>query len=441
MKNLFHPEDLTIDRQLQKETNPVSGTAEMTLFQLAQDGDREAAAIAGKLGLTFEGTQTSGSDRMTPEDVMAFRIVLEVRYRTVEHLAQSTDCGTVADLPCGYTPLAIALARKGKKYLGLDLPAVITEVKEIILPMIGEENRTAVQFAAVDATNDESMQAAFSHADGNLCIITAGLLMYLSDPEIEAMLRNIKRALDEHGGCWITPDPEVEVQHFSIMKAISGDRFDRLMQERHHVIQEKSDTMMGQNALTAHLQSREKDMERAMAFLKSQGLRAERLIVSDYLRKDPASFSLLDEGQKEAVRNVFRETAVWKITSEGPAVPGKDRAGKDPAGKPGFNLRAGRKDDLLELELTGNLDTLSAPELLAFYEKESTEHKIRKVTVDCGGLRFISSAGLRVLLKIKKECTDGVTLTGMNELVREIIEKTGFNQVLADASPFSRAQE
>ena len=68
MKNLFHPEDLKIDRQLQKETNPVSGTAEMTLFQLAQDGDREAAAIAGKLGLTFEGTQTSGSDRMTPEE-------------------------------------------------------------------------------------------------------------------------------------------------------------------------------------------------------------------------------------------------------------------------------------------------------------------------------------------------------------------------------------
>ena len=441
MKNLFHPEDLKIDRQLQEETNPVSETAKMTLFQLAEDGDREAAAIAGKLGLTFEGTQTSGSDRMTPEDIVAFRIVLEVRYRTVEYLAETADCGTVADLPCGYTPLAIAIARKGKNYLGLDLPAVITEVKDIILPMIGEKNRTAVRFAAVDATNGESMEAAFLQADGSLCIITAGLLMYLSDPEIEAMLRNIKKVLDEYGGCWITPDPEVEVQHFSIMKAISGDRFDRIMQERHHVIQEKSDTLLGQNTLTVHLQSGKKDMEKAMAFLKSQGLHAERLIVSDYLQKDPSSFSLVDEGLREEVRKVFRETALWKITSEGPAGPKKDRAGKEPAGKPGFNIRASRKGDLLELELTGNLDMLSAPELLAFYEKESADHDIRKVTVDCTGLRFISSAGLRVLLKIKKDCSDGVTLNGMNELVREIIEKTGFNQVLADASPLSRARE
>ena len=433
MKETFRPEELKIDRQLQKETNPVSVTAETTLYQLAEDGDREAARIARKLGLTFKGTQTSGPDRMTPEEVVAFRIVLEVRYRTIEHLAESADCGTVADLPCGYTPLAIAIARKGRRYLGLDLPAVITEVKEIIPPMIGEKDRDAVRFAAVDATNDEAMEAAFSQADGSLCILTAGLLMYLSDPEIEAMLRNIKRALDEHGGCWITADPEVEVQHFSIMKAICGDRYDQIMRERHHVIQEKSDTVLGQNALAVHLQSRKKDTERAMALLKSQGLRAERLIVADHLRKDPSSLSLVDEGRREEVRSVFRETAFWKITSEGPAGPGKDRAGKDPADKPDFDIRANRKGELLELELTGNLDTLSAPELLAFYEKESADHEIRKVTIGCGGLRFISSAGLRVLLKIKKECSEGVTLDGMNEQVREIMEKTGFDRVLTDA--------
>ena len=34
-----------------------------------------------------------------------------------------------------------------------------------------------------------------------------------------------------------------------------------------------------------------------------------------------------------------------------------------------------------------------------------------------------------------------IILNGMNELVREIIEKTGFNQVLADASPLSRSRE
>ena len=182
MKNIYHPEELKIDRQLQEATNPVSGTAEMTLFELAEDGDREAAAIAEKLGLTFEGTQTAGSDRMTPEDMVAFRIVLEVRYRTMEQLALMTDCKTAADLPCGYTPLAIDLTRKGKAYLGLDLPAVISAVKEIVLPMIEEDKRSLVRFTAVDATNDESMGSAFSERDGSLCILTAGLLMYLSNP-------------------------------------------------------------------------------------------------------------------------------------------------------------------------------------------------------------------------------------------------------------------
>ena len=38
-RNLFHPENLKIDRQLQKKANPVSSMAETTLFQLAAGGD------------------------------------------------------------------------------------------------------------------------------------------------------------------------------------------------------------------------------------------------------------------------------------------------------------------------------------------------------------------------------------------------------------------
>ena len=430
MDNLFHPEDLKIDRQLQKETNPVSGTAEMTLFQLAAGGDREAAAIAEALGLTFQGTQTAGSKQMPPEEAIAFRIVLEVRYRVMELLAAASGCDTVADLPCGYTPLPIALSRKGKKYIGLDLPAVISAVSEIILPMIGEDQRDNVRFTAVDATNAESMAAAFRDSDGRVCFITLGLLMYLSDPELEAMARGIRNVLERHGGCWIIADPEVEVQHFSILKALTGDRFDQVMRERAHIVEEKSDTKLGQNALTIHLRSREKDMERAEAFLVSHGLRAERLIAAGHLQEDPASFSLISGEQRSAVKKVLEETAFWKITSDGSVQSGQEKAGTPDEGGQAFVIRAERKDGLLELSLSGRLDTLSSPEFLAFFEKEAAEREIRKVALDCSGLRFISSAGLRVLLMIKKRCRDGITMTGANEYIKEILAQTGFDLLL-----------
>ena len=89
---------------------------------------------------------------------------------------------------------------------------------------------------------------------------------------------------------------------------------------------------------------------------------------------------------------------------------------------------------LLELELAGRLDTLSAPDLLALYKKEAAEGGLRKVVFHCRQLSFVSSAGLRVLLMIRKACRDGVFMAGMNDLVREIIDQTGFTPLLADAS-------
>ena len=411
-----------MNKEIQKKTNPVSETAEMTLFQLAANGDKDAAAIASKMGLTFEGTQTFGSIRMSDEDMIAFRIVLEVRYQVMKLLAEKSGSRTVVDIPCGYTPLPIALSRIGKQYLGLDLPVVAADAEKIILPMVCEEKRSAVSFMAVDATNDESMEKAFLEVQGNLCILTSGLLMYFSESELEAMARNIKRALEMHGGCWITADPEVNIQHFAILRAISGDHFDRIMQERYDIIGEKSDSMIGDNALSIHFNSWEKDQEAAMNFLKSHGLQAERLIIADHMpEKEPFAFSLVDEPHREAVRKVFKETAFWKITSDGTA-----GSIEKPVAK-AQTFRAKITGGELELKLTGRFDTLSAPKVLEYFEKESVKQEIRKVTIDCSGLIYISSAGLRVLLMMQKKCRDGIALSEVNEPVREILEKTGFN--------------
>ena len=81
---------------------------------------------------------------------------------------------------------------------------------------------------------------------------------------------------------------------------------------------------------------------------------------------------------------------------------------------------------MLDLRLTGRLDSLTAPQLLAEYEEQSASGAIRKVQIDCHALDYISSAGLRVLLIMHKGCKEGVSLTGMNDLVYDILSQTGF---------------
>jgi len=89
---------------------------------------------------------------------------------------------------------------------------------------------------------------------------------------------------------------------------------------------------------------------------------------------------------------------------------------------------------VLFLELTGRLDSLTAPQLLAKYEKQNASDVIRAVQIDCHALDYISSAGLRALLIMQKGCKEGVSLKGMNDLVRDILDQTGFSEIIAETA-------
>ena len=53
--------------------------------------------------------------------------------------------------------------------------------------------------------------------------------------------------------------------------------------------------------------------------------------------------------------------------------------------------------------------------------------------VDCSSLDYVSSAGLRVFMIMRKACQGGVTLASPNEYVTAIIEQTGFDAMLTIA--------
>lgn len=86
------------------------------------------------------------------------------------------------------------------------------------------------------------------------------------------------------------------------------------------------------------------------------------------------------------------------------------------------------QDKKLTLEVIGRLDTMTAPELESLLpEIEKTE----EVVLDFNKLEYISSAGLRVLLKISKIMKDKkFSIHNANDEIMEIFDITGFKDIL-----------
>ena len=134
-------------------------------------------------------------------------------------------------------------------------------------------------------------------------------------------------------------------------------------------------------------------MRNAIAFLARHGLKAERVVLFDHV-PELKSLARVTSQQAEAIRESLKQSAFWKITLADSA----KHLDTSDAGSKDFDVSAELSGETLELTLSGRLDTISATNLLAFYERHRGD--IHAVHVDCEKLDYISSAGLRVLLII-----------------------------------------
>ena len=82
------------------------------------------------------------------------------------------------------------------------------------------------------------------------------------------------------------------------------------------------------------------------------------------------------------------------------------------------------------LNIVGRLDTTTAPELEAVIE--SCVPGIGLLVLDCSALEYVSSAGLRVILKAQKlmNVQGTMKLTHVNETIMEVFDITGFADIL-----------
>ena len=90
-----------------------------------------------------------------------------------------------------------------------------------------------------------------------------------------------------------------------------------------------------------------------------------------------------------------------------------------------------RELGLVTLKITGRLDTTTSPNLDSVINELPEDTK--ELVFDMSGVEYISSAGIRVLLRVYKKMNtnQGKTrIENVNDIVREVFEMTGLSELI-----------
>ena len=84
---------------------------------------------------------------------------------------------------------------------------------------------------------------------------------------------------------------------------------------------------------------------------------------------------------------------------------------------------------ILTLRPTGKIDAENAPRFEAELRGLMEENAVKGILLDCDELAYISSAGLRVILRLKRD-VDDTALINVHPELYEILDITGFTEVM-----------
>ena len=412
--------------ELRQEVNPVYNTAHSCLQLVAAAGDEDSENLRKILGFTRFGEDFKDREVQLPPEILkammsvipVFNALTELRFHSFNNYIQRSGAKTVMDLPSGYTSRGIKLAKSGIKYFGLDLPAVIDAMKPAVKQVIGESEN--INYFEVDATNYASLRKALEGAEGELHITTEGLLMYFTQSEIETVFGNIRKILAEFGGKWITIDNELYIAQRKATAAATFGLPRELAEEIGNICAgAASKTTLSNNVFF------DNDTEKVKDFVSSMGFDLELVSIVDYMPDTIESISTLSDDIRGKVQNPLEEVNFWVMM---PKAGITETFGYDEGG---FKVDVKRSGDTLKVQIAGRLDTITAPELLALYKEAEAKGKISSICVDMKELQYVSSAGLRVLLIMRKaiEGENDFSLINVSDAVKEIIETTGFDTI------------
>ena len=396
------------NKELQKTVNPVYLTAKGTLGFLYRAKDPDAVALWPLIGLE---TNLQERAKLIPPSISnCYRIAQQARYEINNTAALRSSAPNIVDLPSGYSPRGFRVSSAGKRYFGFDLPVVIDDMAPAAEKVMTPQQRSLSSYHAVDATNYQSMKEALGDVKGELCIVTEGLLGYFNESELVSLCQAIHRLLSEYGGTWMTADLSIlRIYALTFGTLLKGEElsFMNSMKEKGGGL---ADVKMNQNSLFLNGE------EGALRFLEEQGFTVVAEPVTLYLPDVP---DVNDE-----LRNAYRQMNMLTMRVASP------KTGKNPNTELPFAVDSSVTEGKLLMKVQGRVDTLTATQLLKAFQDALPQAD--SIELDVEKLPYISSAGLRVLLIMRKSVKDKscFKLFHIQPEVEKILKMTGFDTLL-----------
>ena len=300
-------------QDLREKTNPIFNTAKAVLLHLCIAGDPDAPLLAKKYGIDADSFLASEEQKVALGEDLT--VTVETRYRAINKIVSDRKIKTVADLACGYAPRALNEVFRDIHYIGCDLPVVTEEIAPVVGEICAERGIKNKEYHSVDATNYQSFREALNSVQGEICILCDGLLTYLSNSELTELCSNIRRILKEFGGCWITSDTDLNPLFMASMEAVRGKAAFKDLLNAKDVYANQSDTDIEVQNMTVLAFDYETSMKTVTDFLRSVGLKWERVPMADYVSEFNSLARYSDEvkaAYKKSLENVY----IWIFTPD-----------------------------------------------------------------------------------------------------------------------------
>ncbi len=392
----------------------------MTSFFLMQAKNEDAGKFIQILDMKNQFAENSKKDKsapsvFSPEELKAVldssALGIESRYEAVSRVLKEGGYKNLLDIACGFTPRSLYCCRNGINYVGFDVPIVAETLSAHASELLPGLDHSP--YVGGDATNMASLCAAADLLDGELMISCEGLLTYLSKDELVQLIEGVRTVLKKHGGAWYTDDYCVDYEKLSVAALKTEDAVEKYWATRKKSF-DSSNIYNRVNGVSTK--------EDLTAFLKENGMLVEEIPYA----APGQSYEMLSsfsEEIREKLADVLHSCVMLKITAD----PDYREAPPIEGAKEIKNLRLHYSvhNGTLYLGVSGRIDTISAPVLLECFE--TNRKGVSSLQIDFSGVEYISSAGLRTLMIMRKALGErSIEISGLAPAVREIFETTGF---------------
>jgi O-methyltransferase involved in polyketide biosynthesis len=191
----------------QRDYSTISPSARQLLLVRAQTS-LPFAMQAAELVFGSEAVAAAAAEAAANPGAAPRQRHFELRASSLDRALDDLDATIVLEIAAGLSFRGLARAeRAGTHYLDTDLPALASLKQELVTQLHPAPLAGTLRVEPLDALDAGAFRAAVSSLPaGPIAIVHEGLLMYLDDAEKARLAANIREALRERGGAWLTAD-------------------------------------------------------------------------------------------------------------------------------------------------------------------------------------------------------------------------------------------